>query len=128
MKKLIYCLVIIVIGSLFSCTYNKWEDIKPTDAVVVCDTSRIITYSVDVTNLINSSCGSTDINCHSSAASSMIPLDSYVGVQYFASTGQIMNSVNYVSGTSPMPKSQPKLSVCDIALLQKWVNEGAPNN
>ena len=58
----------------------------------------------------------------------MIPLDVYVGVQYYGQVGQLMNSVNWTSGVTPMPKNLPKLSACEIAMLQKWVNEGEPNN
>jgi hypothetical protein len=126
MKTIKYIPLLIMITSVFSCTYTKWE-VKP-QAAVVCDTNRTITYSGDIAPFITSTCGGTNINCHSSAASSMVPLDVYVGVQYFGQTGQIMNSVNWTAGASQMPKNSGKLSACDIAMLQKWVNEGEPNN
>ena len=126
MKTSIYIPIFLLVASTISCTSIE---VKPEDqSIITCDTSRIITFSGDISPFMNTSCGSTNINCHSSAASSMIPLDSYVGVQYFSQTGQVMNSVNWISGASQMPKSAAKLSSCEIALLQKWVNEGEPNN
>jgi hypothetical protein len=112
--------------TLFSCTSKIGEVPKP-DTAIVCDTNRTITFSGDIAPFMTSSCGATDVNCHSSSASSMIPLDSYTGVQYYGQVGQLMSSINW-TGISNMPKLQPKLSACEIAIVQKWVDEGEPNN
>jgi hypothetical protein len=129
MKKALLIFSAYIFAGMLSCTYEKVEVAKPaSSATTTCDTFRIISYATDITPFLSSTCGSGDINCHSAAASSMVPLDSYVGVQYFGQDGQLMNSLNWTGGASHMPKNQPKLSPCEIALVQKWVNEGEPNN
>ena len=40
-----------------------------------------------------------------------------------------MNSINHVSGTSPMPKGlTSKIDACDIRIIEKWVANGAKDN
>lgn len=128
MKKIALYFVLILPLIYTSCTYHKWDELKPQQTTISCDTNRTVTYSGDVAPFMISACGANNSSCHSSSASSLIPLDVYVGVQYYGQTGQLMNSVNWVGSASAMPKNQAKLSACDIALLQKWVNEGEPNN
>lgn len=128
MKILSLIFSIAILNCFYACTYYKGEEAKPSASSIPCDTSRVITYSGDVAPFLASSCGSTNINCHNSSASSMIPLDVYVGVQYYGQTGQLMNCLNWAGSASKMPKNAAKLSNCDIAMFQKWVNEGEPNN
>ncbi|MFL5762318.1 MAG: hypothetical protein ACJ77K_00140 [Bacteroidia bacterium] len=129
MKKNLSFLAMMTILGLIACTYEKVEVAQPaSSATLTCDTFRTISYSADIVPFLSSTCGSSDINCHNSSASSMVPLDVYVGVQYFGQDGQLMNSLNWTGGASHMPKNQPKLEPCKIAMILKWVNEGEPNN
>ena len=128
MKTITLLFLIIIFNCFCACTYFKGEEAKPTATAIPCDTNRTETYSSDVAPFLISTCGSINVSCHNSSASSMIPLDVYVGVQYYGQTGQLMNCLNWVGSASKMPKNSTKLSACDIAMFQKWVNEGEPNN
>ena len=58
-------------------------------------------------------------------------LSTYTGVKDAATIGSLVGAVKYdklTTGFSAMPQGAPKLSDCDISLIQKWVREGALNN
>jgi hypothetical protein len=44
-----------------------------------------------------------------------------------AEKGSLMGSVGWESGYAKMPTNQ-KLPECNISLLQKWIDDGSPNN
>ena len=124
MKKQL-CVLSIVVLIISGCYYDKYDKLYPPPTVTVCD-STAVTYSVTVTGILNSYC----MECHSTAnsgGSGGILLDSYSALNNYVSSGQLMGDVKQQSGFFPMPPSI-KLSDCDIAKLQKWVNDGAPNN
>jgi cytochrome c553 len=95
-------------------------------ALVACDTAGTISYTTQVKPLIISRCNS----CHEGAALSGggINLSSHAGLKSSALDGSLMGSVLHQSGFSAMPQNSNKLSNCNLAVLQKWVNAGAPNN
>lgn len=123
---------------LAACTYNKWEEIKPKNAASTsaCDTSATVSYAADIVPIMNASCGAQDNNCHSSGSvvGGNVVLDVQIGVAYCATTptsgpnGQLVSCITWDGNTSAMPKNGSKLSTCDIMKIQKWVNEGAPDN
>ena len=136
MKRVIHYIFVLLTAS--ACTYNKWEQIKPDSATAEenCDTSMVISYAADIVPIMNGSCGAQNNNCHSSGSTvgGYVVLDVHIGVAYSASTAttgsncQLVSSVVWDGNTSPMPKNSGKLSPCDIQKIQKWVNEGAPDN
>jgi hypothetical protein len=42
--------------------------------------------------------------------------------------GSLIGSINHDNGFSPMPKGSSKLNLCNITVIQKWIDDGAPNN
>ena len=55
-------------------------------------------------------------------------MGNYTADKTMALNGKLMGTINHASGFSAMPKGGAKLSNCQIAVVQKWVTAGAPNN
>ena len=126
----IYPIVLFFILSFQYC--SKSEDTKveikptPTDE---CDLTNV-TFSVTVMNILSSDCTS----CHSASnQSGGIRLDDYASVKAQASiaagsAGSLMGAISHTAGNSPMPKNGSKLSDCKISQINKWIQNGMPNN
>jgi mono/diheme cytochrome c family protein len=89
-----------------------------------CDTVNV-TFSQTVWPIVQGSC----FGCHNGPApQGGINLDNYNNVVAVANTGQLMGAINHDPGYSPMPQNGAKLSDCKIAQIQKWINDGTPDN
>jgi hypothetical protein len=110
---------------LQKCYYDSEEYLYPrTDSE--CDTANI-TYSGSVKPILQNNC----YGCHSNSTSSFggnIRLEDYADVKIRADNGSLVGSITHSGGFSPMPKGAAKLQDCDIAVVQRWVEAGAPNN
>lgn len=108
----------VMLLTLFSsCTYRNTEDILGS----ICDTSGI-KYSTYIQNTIQTHCNS-ESGCHGVSAGS-ISLESYTQVTENGVPTDILSRIK--SGN--MPKGAAKLDDCTISKIEKWVNDGAPNN
>lgn len=123
MKILIPIGLILFVFSLSGCYYDSKEFLYPQ--LSKCDTANI-TYTYCVTPILANNC----IGCHSGSASSGggIKLDNYAEVMKQVGNGKLIGSIKWTSGYSPMPKLQAKLQSSDIAIIQKWIDAGSPNN
>jgi len=107
---------------LSSCYYDVAEELYPDKPV--CDTTNI-TFTDHVLPIINANCTS----CHSGqAAAGNIRLENYNDISAAANNGSLLGVIRHEPGWSPMPKGGGKLNDCDIAEIETWVNQGAPNN
>ncbi len=112
--------VIVLIGS--SCYYDNEEYVYPNPTA--CDTTNA-TYSLTVAPIMAANCN----GCHSSnAPSAGIITDSYAGLQPIIADGKFRGAINHLPGFSSMPQGGNKLSTCDLAKIDAWLNAGAPNN
>lgn len=103
------------------CYYDKEEWLYPNTS---CDTTAI-TYSTKVLPIITSSCYS----CHAgNTPSGGVRLDSYNALNTYVQNGKFWGAVSHASGYSPMPKNASKLSDCQLTIIRKWLDDGAPNN
>jgi mono/diheme cytochrome c family protein len=115
-------LAIGMIIALQSCYYDVAEELYPH--VAACDTTNV-TFTNNVFPVINANCTS----CHSGQApSGNIRLENYDNISAAANNGSLLGVIRHEQGWSPMPKGGGKLNDCDIAEIETWVNEGAPNN
>jgi len=108
------------------CYYDKKDQVYPQVVVASCDTANI-TYSITLTNILNSNCTS----CHGATANSNgagIVLNSYATVKPYITNGQLVNSILQNGKASPMPKNMAKMDLCSINKIILWVNKGALNN
>lgn len=116
------CIAIGVIVFMQSCYYDVEDELYPQAAP--CDTTNV-TYSNTVWPIINSNCTS----CHSgSAPAGNIRLEDYNDISAAANNGSFLGVIKHEPGWSPMPKGGGKLNDCEIAQIETWVNQGAPNN
>lgn len=91
---------------------------------VECD-SLNVTYSATVWPIIQNRC----YGCHSGGSpSGGISLENHANLVALANSGQLMGAIRHDQGYSPMPKNGAKLSDCNISQIQKWINDGTPNN
>jgi hypothetical protein len=125
MKNLFFALVILVSVLIFTaCTYNKAELLNPP-TTGGCDTSATISYTAKVLPILNTKCYS----CHIGAgAGGGIIMGTHASDKVIAVNGLLYGSINHSPGFSKMPKNEPKMSVCDIAIIKKWIDAGSPNN
>jgi mono/diheme cytochrome c family protein len=89
-----------------------------------CDTTNV-RYSQQVKSILESNC----VSCHNiNLANGLVRLDDHVNAKIHVNDGSLMGTIRHASGYVAMPPSGSKLSNCDIAILQAWINQGAPNN
>jgi len=120
-KVLTLFISVLVVGMLFPCCYYDKEDtLYP---FLKCDTTHV-TYSQTIVPILSANC----YICHSaSSTESNVKLDSWAGVQVYALNGKLMASINH-TGPFPMPKGGSMLDMCSIEKIQRWVENGAPDN
>jgi cytochrome c553 len=93
-----------------------------TNCPVTCDSSQY-KYSANIKPMIDKYCA----GCHTYPnASGSVDLSSYAGVAASVVGGKLLNSLK--ASSNWMPKGGNKLSDCQIAQFEKWINAGAPNN
>jgi len=108
--------------SLTSCYYDNEEELYPNPTS--CDTTNI-TYSGAVVPILQNNC----YTCHNSVnQQGGIILDNYSDLQTVINNGRFRGSINHLSGYSPMPQGGEKLNDCNLTLINKWLDDGAPNN
>lgn len=116
-------MVCVAVG-LTACYYDK-EDLLYGPALPCTDSTGTISYMTKVVPILQTSC----YGCHSaSAPSGGQAMGNYTADKTMALNGKLMGTINHASGFSAMPKGGAKLSNCQIAVVQKWVTAGAPNN
>ena len=89
-----------------------------------CD-SLNVTFSGTISLLIENKCE----GCHNSNnPSAGLPLTNYDQIEAIASSGDLINSVLGINGAELMPYNGSSLSSCEIAQIEIWINNGAPND
>lgn len=89
-----------------------------------CDSVNV-TFSQNVFTLIQNKC----LGCHSGGSpSGGVSLTNYNEIKTIAEGGALLGVITHSPGYSPMPKNGNKLSICNIAQIKKWINDGMPNN
>ncbi len=95
-------------------------------AVSTCDTTGVMSYTTRVKPILQNNCN----GCHggTAAAGAGIVLSAYTSVKISVDNGSLLGSIEHTGGFSAMPSGGGKLANCDIAVIKKWINAGAPNN
>ncbi|HEX7412783.1 MAG TPA: hypothetical protein VF411_01970 [Bacteroidia bacterium] len=170
MKKAILTIMVVIGLILTSCYWKDWDKMHPagsgggtsaTSCTVdsltilynsapvfrpscVVDTGTKMSYSIDISPIINTKCGANS-GCHGAGCTSAggNPRKDYsiygnnrTGV-YSDCTGDTVNATlwSYVSpyyvplSTDPMPKAgSPALTTCERNKIRNWIHQGAQNN
>ena len=123
---------------MLGCAWHKSDTVKPatvTDTSPTgCDTIHV-SYSQSIVPILQDNCYS----CHSTALTDStggLNLEKYTSLKqylnYYYHNDSIYGSkfihiIKQTIGVIPMPPSG-KLSDCDIAKVNSWLNDGAPSN
>ena len=118
MKKILVLTCLIMFAA--SCYYDKEEELY---GLVPCDTSTV-RYKVEITAILNANC----LSCHGGTASSGggVQLGNYNILRDYALGGLLVEAIT--RSNNRMPKGAAPLTNCQIAQIEKWINNGAPNN
>ena len=89
-----------------------------------CDTSNM-SFASNIQPILNKYC----TGCHnSSLAQKGVRLDNYNGVVASVNSGQLVASIEWQAGYTPMPYGGNQLDQCTINKIKSWINNGAKNN
>ena len=125
MKLTIKILLILLVASVSSCYYDSEERLYPQISDPCSDTN--VTFSGTVTTILQP-CQSCHSNSNASSSGKGIKLHDYSDVMVHVNNGKLMGSINHANGYLPMPNGGGKLADCEISQLQKWIDNGSPNN
>ena len=106
---------------LAGCAYAHGPEPGP------CNDPTPVTYRAVVAPIIATHC----LECHGGTVYTTlggnIDFSTYRGL-HNQSGPYLLSSVRHEPGAPPMPRGRDKLSDCDIARLQAWVDAGEPDN
>lgn len=112
---------ICILFLLNSCVSNVEEELYPPDT---CDTTQV-TYSGTIAAIIELNCYA----CHEGEQSvSGIPLNGYNNLKAMVDAGRLIGALRHQEGFSPMPQNASALPECELLKIEKWVDDGAPDN
>jgi hypothetical protein len=104
-----------------SCYYDVEENLYPKNECVTTNLS----FVADIQPILERNCYA----CHSAAANTAnVTLEGHSQLLHQISNGRLLGAIRHDQGYTPMPQGAPKLIACDIAKIEQWVNDGAPNN
>jgi hypothetical protein len=125
MNRAIKIIMILAIALLAGCYYDTEERLYP-NIYNPCD-DKVVTYSKTVTTILHPC-----LSCHSNSVAVKqgggIKLENIDAVITYVKNGRLMGSVTHDKKFIPMPNGGGKLPDCEIAQLQKWINNQTPNN
>jgi hypothetical protein len=101
---------------------SKWiaQGAKNNYCNSVCD-STTFKYSADISKIINNNC----MSCH---ASGTTKIGTHSELSVVANNGRLMGAIKHQNGFLPMPSQNTFLSDCEIKKIQKWIDNGTPND
>jgi ribosomal protein S16 len=103
----------------------KWisEGAKNVNCSSAIDTTNI-TFSKTIFPLLQTNC----VGCHQTGlASGGVLLNSYDNISTYIANKRIWGAINYVSGYVAMPPTE-KMTDCQLAIIKKWIDNGAKND
>jgi len=100
------------------------KDLTCDDTPATCDTVGV-SFASTVYPILSQTC----VGCHSGGnPSGNIRLNTFAGVREVALNGRLAGAINWAAGYQKMPRNGDKLPACDIAQINAWINDGAPDN
>lgn len=104
-----------------ACSFDNEEDLFADEVCLTDD----VTFSGFVKPLIDRSCSS----CHNSAlASGNVNLETFSTIKPVIEDGRFLGTIHHRPGFSPMPQGGPKLSDCELSKIERWIEDGFPDN
>lgn len=131
MKKNVLAVALLMLGlvAMSSCSTDNVEDLTPE--VDPCDTVTV-TFSGTISTIIELNCSNPNFNpggsCHE-AGSPIADYTTYAGFKAKVDNGQLRERVlNQRTMPPPFSEGPRALSACDMKLIERWLDAGAPNN
>jgi uncharacterized membrane protein len=125
MKKILTLFLILFVGTLSNCYYDSEEKLYPVLSTS-CDLENV-TFSATIKPILQASCYSCHSNSNYVNSGSGIKLENYEDVKIQASS-RMMGAIKHDPGYVPMPLNGGKLPDCEINKIQRWIDNGMPNN
>lgn len=89
--------------------------------ILTCDTTTI-SFNRDVMPIIQNNC----VSCHQPGAQqSNSPMTNYAQIKAYVQNRQLSNRINGIGGLMP---PSGKMPLCNIQIIEAWLNIGAPDN
>ena len=118
-----YSLLIVILTATIpkSCVSHNEYDLY---GIPECDTTDI-TWDSKISKIMQVNC----VICHGEAVSyNGVRHDSYESEMVVVNDGRLRGVVNHLDGYVKMPKDRGKLPACELELINKWLDNGAPEN
>ena len=105
---------IIIIGIIFSCESNTYEEIS--------EKNENPTYNTSVKSIIDNNC----LSCHGSSGGEFPTMETYLQVKDAAQNGSMICRIDDQSCGSVMPQSG-RMQQTKINTIKNWTLNGCPN-
>ena len=122
-KPVIYAFLfaIVTYGVTISCVSNNEYDLY---GIPECDTANV-TWESKISGIMQANC----VVCHNEEVNyNGVRHDNYESELIVVNDGRLRGVVNHLNGYVKMPKDRGKLPFCELALINKWIEDGAPEN
>ena len=126
MKQIIISICLILVITILGCYKDKEELINP--AKFTCNNLSNVSYATDVQPILNSYCLACHDNKSFNTIGGNLDLEDFAELTKVVNSGALLSSIKQDGTTSTMPKGADKLSICNITIIETWINEGAKNN
>ncbi|MCE2734612.1 MAG: hypothetical protein LW821_14735 [Flammeovirgaceae bacterium] len=123
-NRIIVYLIGLVLISTEGCYYDRFNEQHPFDGYInTCDAELADTYASTVKLIMQYNCTS----CHNaSSKKGGISLATIADVKFYVNSGELMGSVQGISGFEAMPPGG-SLRDCDIQQIQDWIDAEMPD-
>jgi hypothetical protein len=122
--KLLFIIIIILAAFQFlpqGCANNNELDLYGDQE---CDTTNI-TWNSKVASILQKNC----VQCHGEKLSYFgVRHDSYAAEMIVVNDGRLRGVINHLDGYAKMPKDRGMLPECELKIINKWLDNGAPEN
>ena len=122
-----FLLVVIFLASILtivpqSCENNNESDLYGEQE---CDTTNI-TWESKIADILAKNC----VDCHDNGIGAVTNVrhGSYAEEKKIVDNGRLKGAINHLDGYSKMPKDRGMLPECELRLINKWIDNGAPEN
>ncbi len=121
MERQIIKAVLISLTAMTACYYDVEEELYPASNCVTTNLS----FQTHIAPILQRNCYA----CHSAAANTAnITLEGHGQVLMHVNSGRLLGAIRHEPGFMPMPRGAAKLIDCDIAKIENWIADGAPDN
>lgn len=125
MNKIIKTGLVVFIAFASGCYYDSEEQLYPKISSPCDDVN--VTFSGTVKPILQT-CQTCHSNSNSVSSGGGVRLQDYNDILDYVKSGKLMGSVSHSQGFIPMPDGGGKIPDCEIAQLQKWIDNGTLNN